>query len=97
MEEETRLRFAIIAQVGNASTEFPPASISIALAEATGLEVGCFPASGAYPECYLIVCSTQEARDKALSSSPVPIAATFLSLRPWTRLVRASLAVLYKR
>ncbi|CAL5008730.1 unnamed protein product [Urochloa decumbens] len=96
-EEEARLRFAIIAQVGNASREFSPADVSAALAEATGLNVDCYPAVPSYPDSYLIVCSTQAARDRALSASPAPLAATFLSLRPWTRLVRANSTVLYHK
>ncbi|CAO1939987.1 unnamed protein product [Urochloa humidicola] len=96
-EEETRLRFAIIVQVGNASRDFSPSDVSAAVAEITGLGANHFPTFPAYPESYLIICATQDARDRALNASPVPIAATYLSLRPWTRLVRANSSVLYNR
>ncbi|CAN6174022.1 unnamed protein product [Urochloa humidicola] len=96
-EEEARLRFAIIARVGNASREFSPAQISTAVAEAAGLAADHFPTFPTYLESYLIICSTREARDRALGVSPVPIAATMLSLRPWTWLVRANSTVLYKK
>ncbi|CAN6337591.1 unnamed protein product [Urochloa humidicola] len=95
--EEVRLRLAIIAQVGNASREFSTTDVSRALAEAAGLDAGLFPATQSYPESFLIVCSTQEARDRALGASPVPMPATFLSLRPWTRLVRATSRTLYHK
>ncbi|CAN6301852.1 unnamed protein product [Urochloa humidicola] len=96
-EEETRLRFAIIVQVGNASRDFSPSDVSAAVAEITGLGADHFPTFPAYPESYLIICATQDARDRALNANPVPIAATYLSLRPWTRLVRANSSVLYNR
>ncbi|CAL4954406.1 unnamed protein product [Urochloa decumbens] len=96
-EEEARLRFALIAQVGNASREFSSADVSRAVAEATNLDVSLFPAVPTFPESFLVVCSTQEARDRALAASPVAMAATFLSLRPWTRLVRATSRTLYHK
>ncbi|CAN6245126.1 unnamed protein product [Urochloa humidicola] len=96
-EEEARLRFAIIARVGNASREFSPADVSAAVAEATGLGVGRFPTFPSYPDSFLIICNTQEARDRALNVSPLPFAATMLSLRPWNRLVRANSTVLYNK
>ncbi|CAN6182191.1 unnamed protein product [Urochloa humidicola] len=96
-EEELRLRFAIIARVGNASREFSPADVSAAVAEITGLGADHFPTFPSYPDNFLIICNTQDARDRALNASPVPIAATMLSLQPWTRLVRAASTVLYNR
>ncbi|CAN6212325.1 unnamed protein product [Urochloa humidicola] len=95
--EEARLRFAILAQVGNASRGFTTADVSLAVAEATGLAVACYPTFPTYPENFLVICTNQEARDRALAASPAPMATTFLSLRPWTRLVRADSTVLYQR
>ncbi|CAN6239763.1 unnamed protein product [Urochloa humidicola] len=97
VSEEARLRFAIIAQVGNASREFTPTAVSHAVAAETGLEDDCYPTIHTFPESFLIICTTQDARDRALAASPVPIAATHLSLRPWTRLVRADSRVLFQR
>ncbi|CAN6238814.1 unnamed protein product [Urochloa humidicola] len=96
-EEETRLRFALIAQVGNASREFSAADVSRAVAEAAGIDADHFPATKTFLESYLVICSSQAARDRALGVSPVPLAATFLSLRPWTRLVRATARTLYHK
>ncbi|CAL4909365.1 unnamed protein product [Urochloa decumbens] len=93
--EETRLRFALTAQVGNASTEFSANDVSRAVADAAQLDATLFPVVRTFPASYLVVCSTQEARDRALAISPAPLAATFLSLRPWTRLVRANSRTLY--
>ncbi|CAL4936854.1 unnamed protein product [Urochloa decumbens] len=97
VEEEARLRFALIAQVGNASRDFSAADISRAVAEATNLDADHFPVIPTFPESFLLMCSSQEARDRALGASPVPAAATFLSLRPWTRLVRADSTILYHK
>ncbi|CAN6323790.1 unnamed protein product [Urochloa humidicola] len=97
VEEETRLRFALIAQVGNASRDFSAIDVSRAVAGAAGLDINVFPAVASFPECFLILCSSQEARDLALGMSPIPLATTFLSLRPWTRLNRASSLVLYHK
>ncbi|CAN6333269.1 unnamed protein product [Urochloa humidicola] len=95
VEEEARLRFAIIAQVGNATTGFTTAEISSAVADAAGLDVASFVVVPTFPESFLVICSSQDARDRVLAASPAPLAATHLSLRPWTRLVRASSTVLY--
>ncbi|CAN6317422.1 unnamed protein product [Urochloa humidicola] len=97
VEEEARLRFAIIAQVGNATAGFTTAEISSAVADASGLDVASFVVVlvPTFPESFLVICSSQDARDRVLAASPAPLAATHLSLRPWTRLVRASSTVLY--
>ncbi|CAO2211621.1 unnamed protein product [Urochloa humidicola] len=95
--EETRLRFAIIAQVGNASRVFSAADVSRAVAEATDMDIELVPATPSFPESFLILCASQEARDRALRATPVPMATTFLSLRPWTRLIRASSRTLYHK
>ncbi|CAN6360461.1 unnamed protein product [Urochloa humidicola] len=95
--EEARLRFALIARVGNTSREFSAADVSRAVAEATDLDIECFPVTPSFPESFLVICSTQEAHDRALGASPVPLGATFLSLRQWTRLVRAESKTLYQK
>ncbi|CAO2186159.1 unnamed protein product [Urochloa humidicola] len=97
VEEEARLRFALIAQVGNASREFTISDVSQAVAAAAGLETTAFDVVPTYPHSFLIICRSQEARDRVLDTSPTPIAATHLSLRQWTRLVRGSYTVLYQR
>ncbi|CAN6358464.1 unnamed protein product [Urochloa humidicola] len=96
-EEEARLRFALVAQVGNTSREFSAADVSRAVAEVTGLAAANFHVTPSFPESFLIVCSSQEARDTAFGASPVPLATTFLSLRQWTRLVRAHARTLYHK
>ncbi|CAN6345413.1 unnamed protein product [Urochloa humidicola] len=95
--EEARLRYAMIAQVGNASKDFSAAEVARAVADETGLAIESFPTTPSFPKSFLIVCSSLEARDRALSASPIPMAATFLSLRPWTRIVRANVKTLYRR
>ncbi|CAO2035434.1 unnamed protein product [Urochloa humidicola] len=50
-----------------------------------------------FPENFLVDCRTQEARARVLAVSPVPLAATSLSLRPWTRLVHADSETLYAK
>ncbi|CAO2183058.1 unnamed protein product [Urochloa humidicola] len=97
VDEEARLRFALIARVGNVSREFSIDSISRALADAADLNAASFAVVPTFPESFLIICSSQDARDRLLGASPAPLAATHLSLRPWTRLVRASSTVLYFR
>lgn len=42
-----------------------------------------------YLKRFLIECHSSEVRDRILGATPVPIAGTFLTLRPWTRLVHA--------
>ncbi|CAL5067956.1 unnamed protein product [Urochloa decumbens] len=95
VEEETRLRFSLIARVGNASTGFTVDDVSRTVADAAGIDAASFIVVPSYPESFLVICSSQDARDRMLETSPAPLAATHLSLRPWTRLVRASSKVLY--
>ncbi|CAL4910224.1 unnamed protein product [Urochloa decumbens] len=84
--EEARLRLAIIATVGNASTEFSAADAKLAILTATAIRAEDITVKPFHPDHFLIECATQGARDRVLASSPTPLASTCLSLRPWTRL-----------
>ncbi|CAN6362597.1 unnamed protein product [Urochloa humidicola] len=96
-EEESRLRYALLAQVGNASRDFSANDVSQAVVAATGLGNAIFHTTPVFPACFLIVCANQEARDRALASSPTSLTAASLSLRPWMWLVRASSRTLYHK
>ncbi|CAL5021648.1 unnamed protein product [Urochloa decumbens] len=93
--EQARLRFALIGQVGNASRNLTAADVASAVAAATGLGVAAFTVTPSYPESFLIICPSQDICDHVLNSNPIPMAATYLSVRPWTRMIRASLKMLY--
>ncbi|CAL4944301.1 unnamed protein product [Urochloa decumbens] len=93
--EEARLRFALIGQVGNALRSFTAVDVASTVAAVTGLGPAASTVTPSYPESFLIICPSQDIRDRVLNSNPIPMAATYLSVRPWTRMVRASLKVLY--
>ncbi|CAN6211041.1 unnamed protein product [Urochloa humidicola] len=95
--EEARLRFALIGQVGNASRAFRASEVTAAVAAATGLGAAAFSVVSTFPTSFLITCNSQDIRDRVLNSNPLPTATTFLSVRPWTRMVRANLKVLYHK
>ncbi|CAL4950708.1 unnamed protein product [Urochloa decumbens] len=53
VEEETRLRFSLIARVGNASTGFTVDDVSRAVADAAGIDAASFIVVPSYPESFL--------------------------------------------
>ncbi|CAN6290184.1 unnamed protein product [Urochloa humidicola] len=95
--EDARLRYTLIGQVGNADRDVPVEVAARAIAAAAELDVEEFIVKPFYPENFLVDCRTQGARDRVLAVSPVPLAATSLSLRPWTRLVHAKSETLYAK
>ncbi|CAN6194783.1 unnamed protein product [Urochloa humidicola] len=95
--EEARLRYALIARVGNASRGFSVAGVQGAVMAATGLGAEALTVTPTFPESFLIICNSQDARGRVLDANPIPMANTTLSVRPWNRMVRANLKVLYHR
>ncbi|CAO2146343.1 unnamed protein product [Urochloa humidicola] len=93
--EEARLRFALVANIGNASRVFTAADVACAVAAATGLSAATFSVTPTYPQSFLINCPSQDIRGRVLNCNPVPLASTYVSMRPWTRMIRANLKVLY--
>ncbi|RLM93212.1 hypothetical protein C2845_PM08G27090 [Panicum miliaceum] len=87
--EEARLRLALVGLVGNPSATFTVEDVWRAIAGATGLGCEAFCVKPFHPENFLVICSSQGARDRVLGASPVPLGTTTLSLRQWTRLVHA--------
>ncbi|CAN6339257.1 unnamed protein product [Urochloa humidicola] len=81
-EEEARLRFTLIAWVGNASVGFSTTEVSVVVAVAAGLPGESFTVVLGFPECFLIICGSQAARDRVLEANPLPMAMTSLSVRP---------------
>lgn len=95
--EEARLRLALVAQVGNASTEFSPADALAACLAVTGLAADECSVKRFHPESFLVCCRSQAARDRALAASPIPLVSTTLSLRLWTRLGHAESRTLLQK
>ncbi|CAN6211090.1 unnamed protein product [Urochloa humidicola] len=95
--EESRLRFALIGRVGNAAGDVTAAEAARAIATAVDVAEDEFTIKPFHPENFLVECHTREARDRVLAGSPVPLANTALSLRPWTRLVRAESMTAYAK
>jgi hypothetical protein len=93
--EEARLRLALIAQVGNASSAFSLADALTAISGATGLAADVLTVKVFFPESFLVCCATQTAHDRVLAASPIPLAITTLALRPWTRLAHADSKTLF--
>jgi hypothetical protein len=87
--EEARLRLALAAQVGNASSAFSVVDALAAICASTGLAVEDLTVKPFHPEPFLVCYHSQAARDRMLTASPIPMATTALSLRPWTRLANA--------
>ncbi|CAN6197587.1 unnamed protein product [Urochloa humidicola] len=61
--EETRLHFALLAVVGNASRNVEPSEASSAIAAATGLPEADFVVKPFHPDNFLVICSSQRCRD----------------------------------
>ncbi|CAN6249566.1 unnamed protein product [Urochloa humidicola] len=95
--EEARLRYTLIGQVGNADRDVSVEVATQAIAAAAELDVEELIVKPFFPENFLVDCRTQEVRARVLAVSPVPLAATSLSLRPWTRLVHADSETLYAK
>lgn len=69
--------------------EVSAAEASRALRGIRGVEEAAFIVKAFYPEHFLIECHLGKTRDRILGASPLPIARTFLVLRPWSRLAHA--------
>ncbi|CAN6340093.1 unnamed protein product [Urochloa humidicola] len=95
--EERRLRFALLAQAGNASRDIPITAARRAFHDALGEVDGDLAIKPFFPENFLVVCSSQGVRDRLLAAGGIPVAGTVLALRPWTRLVHANSTTLYKK
>ncbi|CAN6296286.1 unnamed protein product [Urochloa humidicola] len=95
--EEARLRFSIIAQVGNASTGFTQEDAMAAIFAGTGVENGTLVVTPLRPGSFLVVCTSQATRDRILAANPIPLASTALSVRPWTRLAFADDLTIYSK
>ncbi|RLN25217.1 hypothetical protein C2845_PM07G39880 [Panicum miliaceum] len=93
--EEARLRFAITAQAANASTEISINDAIRAICDATGLGAGDFSVRPFHPENFLVICNSQDARDRMMGAGAAPIAFISLIFRQWTRLANASMITLY--
>ncbi|CAL4938094.1 unnamed protein product [Urochloa decumbens] len=87
--EESRLRFALLAVVGNASTEFTLTDATLAISMAAGVRGQDLVVKPFHPEHFFIECADQGVRGRVLAATPVPLASTHLSILPWTRLVHA--------
>lgn len=92
--EEARLRLALIAHVTNASGEFPSGDAKTVISVEAGVEVSKFTVTRSYPVSFLVVCASPAGWDRIMAASPIPMADTSLSMRPWTRLARTSDKVL---
>jgi hypothetical protein len=92
--EEPRLRLALIAQVGNESGDFPSNEALTTITATVGLDVSEFIATHTFSSSFLIVCNSSVPRNQILVASPISMADTNLSLRPWTRFAHAAQVVL---
>jgi len=54
-----------------------------------GVDEAPFAVKAFYPDHFLIECHSGETRDRILGATPLPIAGTFLVMRPWSRLAHA--------
>jgi hypothetical protein len=95
--EEARLRLALIALVGNGSSDFPSNEASTAITAAVGLDVSEFTTTRTFSGSFLIVCNFSVARNQILAASPISMAGTNLSMPPWTRFARATQVVLSQK
>jgi hypothetical protein len=80
--EEARLRLALIALVGNGSSDFPSNEASTAITAAVGLDVSEYTTTRTFSGSFLIVCNFSVARNQILAASPISMAGTNLSMPP---------------
>ncbi|CAN6358223.1 unnamed protein product [Urochloa humidicola] len=95
--EESSLRFALLAQAGNASRDIEVGDARQALLSALREETPDLAVKPFFPENFLVICPSQNIRDRLLSAGGIPIDGTVLTLRPWTRLAHARRTTLYKK
>jgi len=93
--EEARLRLALIGQVSNITEAVGYLDVLRFIVGYTGVAEGDLSVKFYHHGSFLVLCSTQLVRDRILAASPIPLASTFLSLRPWTRLVNAEQDMLF--
>lgn len=88
--EETRLRWALTAQVENAPAIITIEDVKAAVCEILGLQEQDFSVRAFAPENFMLRFTSQVARDHALAAGRVPVGTTLLVFRQWTRLAGAT-------
>jgi len=68
--------------VADATHEVSVTDASRALRGIRGVDEASFAVKAFYPEHFLIECHSGETRDRILGATPLPIASTFLVVRP---------------
>jgi hypothetical protein len=94
---EVHLRLALIGQVGNASHGTCVADVLWFIVGYTGVPETELSVKPFHQNSFLVQCTTQATRDRVLAASPIPLATTYISLKPWTRLVNAEPILLYHK
>lgn len=84
----------MITTVADAAREIASADVVRAIRSIRGDDEGSFSIVPFFPEHFIVHCRSRETRDRVLATSAVPIAGTFLVLRPWTRLAQANSSTL---
>jgi hypothetical protein len=92
---EATLRHAVVAMFCGGTHEATTADVVAALVARTGMPANEFTIHPFFPEHFIILCSSQAARDRALGASPLPLRGYSLPLCPWTRVAHADLSALY--
>ncbi|CAN6315049.1 unnamed protein product [Urochloa humidicola] len=95
--EEARLRFALLATAPGSPQDLPIDAMRSALPDIPDMPDEEFAVRRFFPECFLVVFSSQRARDTALHAGGVVVQGVRLSFRQWTRLVRATMGNLFFR
>jgi hypothetical protein len=92
---EATLRHAVVATFCGGTRDATTADVVAALVARTGMSANEFTVRPFFPEHFIVLCSSQAARDRALGASPLPLWGSSLLLCPWTRVAHADLSALY--
>ncbi|XP_066358251.1 uncharacterized protein [Miscanthus floridulus] len=94
---EASLRFSVVAQTRCGMTGIPIDTAREAIAAAADVQTDEIVLRHFYPENFIVICASQAVKDRVLAATPLPLGATSLVLRPWTRLAHADMSVLLYR
>lgn len=94
---EASLRFALVAQTPCGTYDISADAAVEAICATVGVQASDLVVKRFYPENFIVICNSQAARDRVLAASPLPLGATSLVLRPWTRLAHADVSALLFR
>ncbi|CAN6356763.1 unnamed protein product [Urochloa humidicola] len=95
--EDGRLRLALVAYAGNAAQDITAAELAGALHASLGATPADVEIKPFHPENFLILCNSNAIRGRILDAGSVPVRDTAMFFRQWTRLARATPAILYIR